>query len=186
MNVKNFFISFLLLSLLTIFTPSALAEERSSDTSANFQQILQAKGVDVRAKILQGYLEAHNSPMAPYASVFVQSADAYNLDWKLVPAIAGVESTFGQAEPTNCYNGWGYGIYGNNTLCFASYTEAIQTISQALREKYMDTWGATDVYSIGHIYAASPTWATHVTYFMNDIEAYRESVEYNQPLPISL
>lgn len=185
MNVKNLFISFLLLITLTIFTPHAFAEEKTSLASANFAGVLKTKVGDNRAKVLQAYLQAHNSPMAPFANTFVQDADTYNLDWRLLPAIAGVESTFGQAEPVNCYNGWGYGIYGNNMMCFYSYYEAIHTISQALREKYINTWGATDVYSIGHIYAASPTWADRVTYFMNDIEAFKENTD-NQTLPISL
>ena len=186
MNVKNLILSFLLLTILTLFTPQALAEEKTHITSANFAAILKAKEEDPRAKILKGYLELHNSPLADNAQTFVEEADKYNLDWRLVASIAGVESTFGQAEPAGCYNGWGYGIYGTNMMCFASYDDAIHTISESLREKYMDTWGATDVYDIGHYYAASPTWADRVTYFMNDMETYRASVNDNQPLSISL
>lgn len=185
MKVKNLLISFLLLTLLTLFTPTALAEEKLSGSSANFAAILKTRVGDNRAKVLQKYLEKYDSPLAPYATVFVSDADEYNIDWRLVPAIAGVESTFGKAHPANCNNDWGYGIYGNNMLCFFSYYEAIHTVSQALREQYMNKWGATDVYSIGHLYAASPTWADRVTYFMNDIQAFKDESD-NQTLPISL
>lgn len=186
MKVKNLVISFFLLTLLTLFTPQALAEEKFSNSSANFAAILKTKVSDPRVKLISSYLEKYNSPLAPYAGTFVREADRYNIDWRLVVAISGVESTFGKAEPTGCNNGWGYGIYGNNMLCFNSYNDAIHTISQALREKYLDKWGASDVYSIGHLYAASPTWADRVTYFMNDIDAYKSSLDDNKPLSISL
>lgn len=110
-------------------------------------------------------------------------ADMYHIDWRLLVAISGVESTFGKAVP--CTNAWGYNIYGDNMRCFDSYPDAIRIISQDIRFKYMDTWNATDVYSIGHIYAASPTWAHRVTFFMNQIQAFSLRPE-NQPLPISL
>jgi len=186
MNVKNLIISFLLLIILTLFTPQALAEEKLSGSSASFAAILKLQEEDPRAQILKKYLLAHDSPLAPYASTFVDEADQYNIDWRLVVSISGVESTFGKAEPANCNNSWGYGIYGDTLTCFTSYNEAIHTISQALRVKYMDDWDAQDVYAIGHYYAASPTWASRVTFFMNDIETFRASINDNRPLSISL
>lgn len=185
MIVKNLVLSFLLLTIFVFVTPSAFAQEKASNTSASFSSILEDKASDNRAKVLQAYLENRNSPLAPYAQAFVKNADMYNLDWRLVAAISGVESTFGQAQPEDCNNSWGYGIYGDNRMCFYSYYEAIRTISGALREKYMDQWGATDVYSIGHLYAASPTWAERVAYFMEDMDEYRLR-NANQPLSISL
>ena len=183
--VKNLIISFLLLALFLLAPHSALAQEKASQPSATFADILKNKVADDRAKVLKDYLTIHNSPLAPYANAFVRDADEYNIDWKLVAAISGVESTFGQAQPIDCNNSWGYGIYGSNRLCFSSYYEAIHTISQALREKYMDGWGAQDVYGIGHLYAASPTWADRVTYFMEDMDEFRQE-NTNPPLSISL
>jgi hypothetical protein len=118
-------------------------------------------------------LEKYNSPLVPYAGTFVETADKYNLDWKLVAAISGVESTFGREIPDASFNGWGWGIYGDNMIRFSSWNEGIETISQGLRTKYIDKWGAKDVYEIGRFYAASPTWAQRVEYFMNSIEEYR-------------
>ncbi|MBI2049543.1 glucosaminidase domain-containing protein [Candidatus Roizmanbacteria bacterium] len=129
---------------------------------------------DNRAKILREFLEQYNSPLVPYAENFVEYADKFSLDWKLVAAISGVESTFGKQIPYNSYNGWGWGIYGDNIIRFASWDEGIRTVSQGLRENYMDKWGARDVYQIGRFYAASPTWASRVTYFMERIEEYED------------
>lgn len=170
---------------LTFFitTPKIQAQEKASGSSATFHDVLAQRAVDNRAQVLQKYLEQYDSPLAPYADDFVAQADMYHIDWKLLVAISGVESTFGKAVP--CTNAWGYGIYGEQTLCFTSYRDAIRTISRDLRTKYMDNWGATDVYSIGSLYAASPTWASRVDYFMDQIQAFALQPE-NQPLSISL
>ncbi len=185
MSIKNLFISLLLLCLFSILAPSALAEEKFSRSSASFAALLQSQDNDSRVTTLTNYLEAHNSKLAPYASAFVNQADYYHLDWKLVVAISGVESTFGRNEPEGCNNDWGYGIYGTHMLCFPSYYEAIRTVSKALREQYLDKWGAQDVYAIGDLYAASPTWADRVTFFMNDIDSFAHRVDDNS-LSISL
>ena len=183
MKTKLIVFVFMLLLSLFITTPKIQAQEKASRSSATFQDLNAVQASDNRVQVLTKYLAQENSPLTPYASTFVAQADMYHIDWRLLVAISGVESTFGKAVP--CTNAWGYNIYGNNMRCFASYPEAIRIISQDLRYKYMDQWGATDVYSIGRIYAASPTWASRVTYFMNQIQAFSLQPE-NQPLPISL
>lgn len=182
MKTKIFFV-FMLLLITSILPQKIQAQEKASGSSATFQAILASRAADTRVATLQKYLASQDSPLTPYAADFVQQADLYNIDWKLLVAISGVESTFGKAVP--CTNAWGFGIYGDQTLCFNTYDDAIRTISKALRTQYMNQWGATDVYSIGHLYAASPTWADRVTYFMNQIQAFALQPE-NQPLSISL
>lgn len=178
-----------IISILFFFllTPTASqAQEITARPSATFADIINVQKADNRIEVLQKYLQSHDSPMAPYASDFVLQADINHIPWHLVAAIAGTESTFGQHEPTStCNNGWGFGIYGNNVLCFPSYTVAIKTISHALREQYIDKYGARDVYGIGKFYAASPTWGQHTAYFMHDIETFRQQFELNS-LSISL
>lgn len=131
-----------------------------------------------RAVILYNFLDKYNSPLKVYSRDFVEKADQYNLDYRLVAAISGVESTFAQQLPYNSYNAWGWGIYGTNMIYFKSYPEAIGTISKSLREDYINKWGAKDVYQIGRFYAASPTWAQRVVYFMSKIE--------DETLPLTL
>lgn len=150
------------------------ASEKLSGSSATLATTLTVTKEDNRVLILREYLEKYNSPLADSAQTFVEQADKNYLDWKFVAAIAGVESTFAHHLPYNSYNAWGWGIYGNNTHSFTSYEDGIITISKALRKKYMDTWGAQDVHEIGRFYAASPTWASKVTYFMRDIEQFEE------------
>lgn len=129
--------------------------------------------IDERVIRLGAYLETHNSPMAEAASHFVFEADRLNLDWKLLPAIAGVESTFGKRIPPGSYNSYGWGIFTGKSsgIVFDSWADGITKVSEGLRYRYMDR-GATTVEQIGRIYAASPTWAIKVRFFMGKIDEF--------------
>ncbi|SRR5260221_5789894 len=177
------FAFFLILLCSTIFTSKIHAQEKASGSSATLQITLIDRGLDNRGALLKKYLSQYDSPLAPFADTFVAEADANNIDWKLLTAISGVESTFGKAVP--CTNAWGYNIYGDHMLCFSSYKEGIKVISKAIREQYMDKWGDQDVWDIGRQYAASPTWAYRVDSFMNQIQDFSLRTE-NGPIPISL
>jgi hypothetical protein len=169
------FISVALFIMAAVLPNPAVASQKTSASSAAFTRLNSVQVRDNRAQILQKYLEQYDSPLAGSAQTFVSEADRYNLDWKLVVSIAGVESWYGRMVPPYSYNGWGYGVYGANVRYFSSWDDAIQTISYDLREKYMNEWGATDISSIGRIYAADPAWATKVTYFMGKLDAFQAS-----------
>lgn len=156
-----------------ILIPQRAFAQQSSASSATVQLPTVTKtGVDNRVKILTSYLNQYDSPLAPHASEFVAAADKYNLDWRLVAAISGVESTFGKEIPNNSYNAWGWGVYGNNVINFKSWNNGIDTVSQGLRERYMDQWGGKDIYQIGAVYASSPAWAGHVQLYLNKISEF--------------
>lgn len=165
--------SLFLLSILLFPKNSFAATEKDINSSAKLE-IKSSPNVayDKRTKLLSEYLKQYNSPLIPYVNDFVREADENKIDWRLLVAISGVESTFGQFLIENSYNAWGWGIYGDNAIYFSSYSEAIKTISKSLREDYVDKWGAKDVYEIGKFYAASPYWAQKVTYLMNRIDEF--------------
>ena len=171
MKNRILFILFFVVLSAYIFVPKVFAEN-SSRSSAVLADSRTSALSDIRVKILKEFLESYNSPLAPFAEDFVNTADTYNLDWRLVAAISGVESTFGHQIPQGSYNGWGWGVYGNNVIYFPSWKDGIQTISKGLRERYMDGRGATNVYEIGRTYAASPAWASHVENYMNRISDF--------------
>lgn len=135
-----------------------------------------AKQLDSRAVILKDYLAQYNSPLQYHAQDFIDAADTYQLDYKLVPAIAGVESTFGKAIPGG-YNGWGWGVYGDQALYFNSWRDGIFTVSKGLKENYVNK-GLTDPYSMNRIYAASPSWGANVSYFQKDIAKFAQAKNY--------
>lgn len=137
-----------------------------------------ASKLDKEAEILAQYLAQHNSPLQYHAKDFIDAAKAYGLDWKLVPAIAGVESTFGKFIPGG-YNGWGWGVYGAQAIYFKSWKEAIFTISKGLKEDYIDQ-GLRDPNSINRKYAASRYWGANVSYFMKELEQFKAGYQLNQ------
>jgi hypothetical protein len=184
MKQKIFAFLFIVLMAVTLYCPKdVFAKDKAS--SAKIETKLASNASDYRVDVLRGYLQQYDSPLVDNAEDFIRYADLYNLDWRFVAAISGLESTFGKQIPDNSYNGWGYGIYGTNVRYFNSWEDGIKTVSKDLREKYMNTWGANDVYAIGKIYAASPTWAVRVEYFMNRIQDYSlKSPESALPLTI--
>lgn len=158
-----------------VFGSATLTEELSLNK-------MKAVQTDVRFQRLQLFLESHKSPLAPYAKLFVETADKYQLPfWQLVPAITGVESTFGKHIPLNSYNayGWANGVYS-----FSSWEESIEVVTAALKQKYIDR-GATTIVKIGAIYAPpSRTWAGKVNYFIQQID--NVSVPVVQDLNLTL
>jgi hypothetical protein len=168
-------IIFAIVFILTVCArgSSVTAFERISDSTAQ----LTAHGIpekDSRASTLRGFLAGFDSPIANDAEVFVREADRNNLDWRLVAAIAGAESTFGKHIPTGSYNAWGWGVFTGTQdgIHFADWAEGIAIVSEGLRKNYLDK-GATDLYEIGWIYAANgQSWGDHVGFFMEKITQY--------------
>ncbi len=171
--VKKITIFLSLLAFLA-FSQSQNAPVRATDVAANqvSDQVV-ARKLDPEAIALSKYLAEKDSPLQDHAQDFVDAARIYGLDWKMLPAIAGVESTFGKNIPGG-YNAWGWGVYGTQAIYFDSWRTAIFTIASALREHYLDK-GLTDPYAINRVYAASPTWGSRVSYFMNDLDQYAKN-----------
>ena len=127
--------------------------------------------VDERVAKLEKFLESYDSPLAKYADKFIEAADKYGLDWKLLPAITGVESTFGKQIPAGSYNAYGW---ANGAFYFESWEQSINLVSKTLKEKYLDR-GLDTPYKIGPVYAPpSKTWAWKVVSFMKQIECFDE------------
>jgi hypothetical protein len=173
-NMKNIvLLAIFVFAAILIFPQNIFAQEKASASSANINPTLEIKeGSDYRVKIARDYLTKYNSPLVDNAQDFIYYADLYKLDWRLVLAISGVESTYGKEIPENSYNAWGWGVYGDNVIRFKSWREGIQTVSQGLRERYMDEWGGQDIYEIGKIYASSPHWATSVNTHLTMIQKF--------------
>lgn len=182
-----------LLLILTLFLtqlPFTNVEAENAVEITHHSGVVESKEIDPRADVLKDYLAKYNSPLQNNAQDFIDAADTYDVDWKLVPAISGVESTFGKFTPGG-FNGWGWGVYGDNRIYFKSWREAIFTITKGLKDGYIDK-GLTDPYSMNRKYAASPHWGTKVSHFMNDIEKFQKNATIEptvtniNPVPFSL
>jgi len=182
----------LLITIMLLLTLASLpaanvfaASEAGQAATLALHQVTDATS-DTRITRLRAFLASYNSPLAGEAETFVQEADKYNLDWKLVAAIAGVESTFGKQIPTGSYNGWGWGVFTGaaDGVHFKNWADGIAQVSEGLRTNYIDR-GAKDIYDIGWIYAANGnSWGSHVRYFVDKLESFAPT-EVAQ-LPVSI
>jgi hypothetical protein len=161
-----------ILSLITLMAlvnaGSAYGQELENMISPSAQLKDKTLEFDNRTQILKDYLDQFNSPLAEYAEEFVGAADAYELDWRLLAAISGVESTYGKFIPRNSYNAYGW---NNGDYAFQSWEDSIWTVTEALKEKYVNR-GANTVDKIGRIYAPpSPFWSGRVKRIMAKINS---------------
>lgn len=159
-----------ILIALFIFNQPAQAQERIAGGSAVLKnEALGWEKPDPRTEQLAAFLANYDSPLVPFAANFIDSADRYQLDWRLVPAITGVESTFGKRIPFASYNAYGW---ANGAYRFGSWEESIEHVSRVLKEKYVDR-GLDTPAKISPVYAPpSPTWGAKVAHFMAKIDAF--------------
>ncbi|MBI3576878.1 glucosaminidase domain-containing protein [Candidatus Gottesmanbacteria bacterium] len=146
--------------------------------SAGTAQILGASVVagDARGLLLKRFLEKYGSPMAPYADLIVQQADANSIDFRLTVAIAMCESNLGKHIPSHdSFNPFGVAVFTGTQSGkkFESWEHAISWVSTYLRTNFYDR-GITNLRDIGAIYAPPSvangySWTTCVEQFMGQI-----------------
>jgi len=126
---------------------------------------------DARPEIVRKYLEDYNSPLEPYAEAIVAAADKYSLDYRLLTAIAQQESNLCKVIPPGSHNCWGWGIHSQGTLYFDSYEEAIFTVSEGLKENYLDKGYSTpEEIMAKYTPLSNGSWAWGVEKFMSELE----------------
>lgn len=129
---------------------------------------------DGRAKIIEDFFNNYQSPLSGYSKNFVEIADKYNLNWRLLPAIAMQESVGGKKVIESSYNPFGYGIYGKLVIRFNSWDEAIERVGKSLREDYLNK-GLKTPYQIMTKYtppslSKGGTWAKGVSSFIVELQ----------------
>ncbi|OGH24958.1 MAG: hypothetical protein A3B47_02580 [Candidatus Levybacteria bacterium RIFCSPLOWO2_01_FULL_39_24] len=123
---------------------------------------------DIRVEIVKQFFAKYKSPLESFAQNVVEDADKYDLDYRLLPAIAMQESNLCKKIVTDSYNCWGFGIYGKKVTRFESYPEAISTVTKTLANNYM-AGGLNTPEEIMKKYTPSNNgaWAESVNYFMS-------------------
>jgi hypothetical protein len=138
---------------------------------------------DPRVLAMSKFLTDYNSPMQPYAEIFVEQADVQGLDWRLLVAISGVESAFGNIVPSGTNNAWGWrGINGNEDgwSVFPSWPEAITHITQRVAVGYGTTLTPFDMeatYCPPCGRNPAHLWANGVNRYMNELQYYLDNLE---------
>lgn len=158
--------SLILVTLFTLNTSTICAQEVVVSASGTLRGAKAESPFDYRVVELRRFLEKFNSPLSIYAEDFVRYADIYGVDYRLVPAITGVESTFGKRIPHLSYNAYGW---ANGSYKFTSWRHSISHVTMKLKYEYMNK-GATTIPKIARIYAPpSTTWGRNVTSFVRKI-----------------
>lgn len=134
----------------------------------SFSKIKYSYEKDYRYLKLQKVLTKYDSPLVPYTAYFIQEADLQNIDWRLIPAITGVESTFGKHIPINSFNAYGW---NNGYTKFNDWNSSIKLVSKSLSDNYIKK-GANTIDEIGYIYnpVTPEKWIGHVRYFIDIID----------------
>ena len=110
--------------------------------------------------------------MTSSADTFIAVSKEYNIDWRLLPSIAGVESTFGKFLPSNSYNPFGW---ANGKKTFESWDQAIKTVGEGINRINLSR-GLNTPQLMQPIYAPpSSTWANKINHFYSKLD-----IEYNQ------
>jgi len=137
--------------------------------------VMPVHAYDEREIKMKLVLDKYNSPMAGHEAELIAAAEKYDLDWTLMAAIAGTESSFGKRMPYECINPYGWGIYGDNKLCFESFVEAAQAVAKGLGTKY----NTNSLTTIARTYntVSTDSWIKHTQFFINKIK--------NTEIPVS-
>lgn len=119
--MRKFSASSLVLFAVLLVLPSPVADQHAAASTPELSPD------DPRLERLEEFFAARDCPAVAVAGVFVQAADAYGLDWRLLPSISFVESTGGKAMNNNNLFGW-----KNGEAEFASLSEAIHKVGFSL------------------------------------------------------
>ncbi len=167
----------ILMPMLTVLTVTIGTQnlirlnEIKNIANAGVVYSIEYKKVD-KLQVLEAFFDKYNSPLKPYAKDFINVADKYNLDYKLLPSISCIESSCGKHLIPGSYNPFGWGIYGTKVTTFDSYSEAIEVVGKGINENYIKK-GYDTVDKIAPIYTppAHGHWSASVKYFANQITA---------------
>lgn len=163
-----------ILDELDYIAAAAPQEEIGTSPTASGEAVLGAEDEekkDPRIAYLKSFMRKYESDLYDHAEFIVTTADKYGIDYRLVPAIAMQESGLCKVIPNGSHNCWGWGIYGNKVTRFASYPEAIETVSKGLKENYVDKGLTTpDLIMQKYTPSSNGSWARGVTFFLDRIE----------------
>jgi hypothetical protein len=135
--------------------PVALSPNRSSAPAPDYRD-------DSRFHSLRKFFHQGECPAESMAAVFLEAADAYELDWRLLPSLSFVESTGGKAARNNNMFGWDSGRAKFRSIAAGIHEVGYQlSHSVAYRGKSLENVLAT--------YNPNPDYARTVKFVMRSI-----------------
>jgi len=130
-----------------------------------------------KSLVLAKFFKKFKSPLIGNVDKFIEVADKYNMDYRLLPAISCIESTCGKFLIPGSFNPFGWGIYGSQHIDFLSYDDAIETVGAGLFKSYISR-GYDTVEKIAPIYTPPrwQHWMGSVNFFMNEMDKIQTEV----------
>ena len=175
MITKQLVIALILVSIVYYVDTNGLTSNLLKEPSVKLPDISVEAKEDERIKKVQVFLEKYNSPMAGSAHTFIEVADKYKMDYRLLPSIAGTESTFGKKTPS-CAKFNAFGWTSTTSPCgfyrFTSFDDAIRLVGEKIATKnyYAKFRVSGKVEDLSIPYNnGSKDWVFSVKFFMNKI-----------------
>lgn len=109
----------------------------SENSTASKTQVISTNieyALDYRESILKSYFKSKNSPLTEYSGAFIKEADQNGLDWRLLPAITGIESNFGRILIPASYNAYGW---GGGYIYFNSWEDGITKVAEGVNKNWI-------------------------------------------------
>lgn len=143
-----------------------------AETEAQVEEMVSA-GQDARPLLVTKFLERHSSPLTPhdhFGKFFVELADTYEFDFRLLPSIAMQESNLCKKIPEGSHNCLGLGIHERGTWGFDSFEANFEAAAKILKRDYIDR-GLTTPEQIMRKYTPSSngSWASSVNQWMAEM-----------------
>lgn len=178
--ISGIFVTALILNMTNTFTTSTVVGidnsafeqdiEYQRNTPVEHTILLESASIspeetlrNERIKNVHEYLSKRHSPLAQYADEFVDAANHYNIDYRLVAAISIVESGGGKNN-FKPYNAWGWGKHG-----FENWIDGIWSVSEGLSKYYDKGLDTPSKISRSYCPPHASAWANKVEYVMDQI-----------------
>lgn len=132
---------------------------------------------NARAATIDKVFEKWKCPLVGTGEIFVKYADANDIPYWLVAAVAFQETSCGKNIPekdgVSSNNLWGWGVYGNNLKMFDDMEHGVKVVSQYMSERFYQQ-GVTELCDIMKIYTppSSGSWCEGVEFFKDEITEY--------------
>jgi hypothetical protein len=186
--LKNRLNSFILLPLLltNIATPGLINKPLISDPVEGVLnlnlQILKSdedtnvEVIDERAEKIDSYLAQWDLPLSGYGTERVAASDQYGIDWRILPALAMLETTGGKNLCDNVRNvirnknAFGY---GGCSIYFATFEEAFDAVAKTISgngENTADLYSGKTIEEILEVYNPPGTPGMTVGYHKKAIK----------------
>jgi hypothetical protein len=103
-----------------VSAPFAVAPRGPGEPPADYRK-------DPRFERLRSFFQKSHCPAREYADQFLDAADRYDLDWRLLPSLSYIESTGGKSAKNNNMFGWDSG-----NAHFDTFTAGIHEVGYRL------------------------------------------------------